>query len=218
EAATWDDQAHAYAWLLDHLGIDQVAVVALSQGGPSALLFAVLHPERVYSLTLISCGVTASASTDQLQANEKGDLLTTIFNYDASYWLFSHLFKKQLMELIGANEEVIADLNPDQYQLVENFIDNMNPASLRSEGVSFDNQAQMPGERIAAIKAPTLILHATDDALQLFHNAEFAAETIPDSKLIRFDHGGHFLIGTEQAAIRAAVEAHVLEYAEIDEN
>lgn len=52
--ATFDVQAHAYAALLDHLHVDRVAVVALSHGGPSALLFAVLYPERVSSLTLIS--------------------------------------------------------------------------------------------------------------------------------------------------------------------
>ena len=37
EGATFDDQAHAYACLLDHLGVKKVAVVALSHGGPSAL-------------------------------------------------------------------------------------------------------------------------------------------------------------------------------------
>src|SRR5512133_3033964 len=50
EGATFDDQAHAYAALLDHLGIEKVAIVAFSHGGPSALLFAVLYPERVSSL------------------------------------------------------------------------------------------------------------------------------------------------------------------------
>ena len=61
EGATFDDQAHAYAYLLDQLGIRKVAVVALSHGGPSALLFSALHPDRVSSLTLISAGVAASA-------------------------------------------------------------------------------------------------------------------------------------------------------------
>ena len=42
EGATFDDQAHAYAYLLDQLGIKKVAVVAISHGCPSALLFAVL--------------------------------------------------------------------------------------------------------------------------------------------------------------------------------
>lgn len=213
ESATWDDQAHAYAYLLDQLGIQQVAVVAMSQGGPSALLFAVLHPERVSSLTLISCGVAATAGQDQVQANEKGEMLTTIFKHDALYWAVSKLFEKQLMRLIGANDELIASLTPDQYQLFEQFIDYMNPVSLRSAGASFDNMATMPDERIAAIAAPTLILHATDDGLQLYHNAAFAAATIPNAKLISFDRGGHFLIGTAQSTIRAAVAEHILNHA-----
>ena len=57
EGSTFDDQAHTYAFLLDNLGIEKVAVIALSHGGPSALLFALLYPERVSSLTLISAGV-----------------------------------------------------------------------------------------------------------------------------------------------------------------
>ena len=82
EDATFDDQAHAYAYLLDQLGLDKVAVVTLSHGGPSALLFAVLYPERVSSLTLISAGVAASTVSDQAQANRQGDILMTIYKYD----------------------------------------------------------------------------------------------------------------------------------------
>ena len=58
--ATFETQADAYARLLDHLGIRQTAVVALSQGGPSALYFALKYPERVQSLVLLSCGVASS--------------------------------------------------------------------------------------------------------------------------------------------------------------
>jgi pimeloyl-ACP methyl ester carboxylesterase len=210
KAATWDDQAHAYAYLLDHLGVKQVAVVAMSHGGPSALLFAALHPERVSSLTLISCGVAGSSTPDQAQANEKGAMLTRIFEQDLLYWAVARMFKKQLMELMGADETVVAGLTPDQRALFENFIDYMNPVSLRSAGAAFDNQAILPGGRIAAISAPTLIFHAEDDTLQLYHNAEFAASTIPNSKLIRFERGGHFLIGLEQSAIREDIRSHIL--------
>lgn len=212
EAATWNDQAHAYAYLLDHLGIKTVAVVAMSHGGPSALVFAVLHPERVSSLTLISCGVASSSAPDQVQTDERGELLTTIFKYDLPYWAITKLFKRQFMELIGANDAVIADLASHQREFFDRFIDYMNPVSLRSAGVAFDNKATLPGERIAAITAPTLIFHATDDTLQLYHNAEFAASTIPDAKLVRFERGGHFLMGVEQSTIRAAVQKHILSH------
>jgi pimeloyl-ACP methyl ester carboxylesterase len=212
EGATWDDQAHAYAYLLDQLGVKKVAVVALSQGGPSALLFAVLHPERVSSLTLISCGVASSASQDQAQANQKGGMWVTIFKYDPLYWAITRLFRKQLMELMGANDAVIAGLTPAQRELVDQIIDYMNPVSPRSAGVVFDNQATMPNERIAAIQAPTLIFHATDDSLQLYHNAEFAAATIPGARLVSFERGGHLLMSVEQATIRATLQKHILDH------
>jgi pimeloyl-ACP methyl ester carboxylesterase len=212
EGATFDDQAHAYAYLLDQLGIKNVAVVALSHGGPSALLFAALHPERVSSLTLISCGVASSTAQNQAEANQKGDMLMTIFKYDPLYWTITKLFKRQLMELMGANDEVIVGLTPEQRELVDQIIDYMNPVSLRSAGAAFDNKAAMPNERIAVIQATTLILHATDDTLQLYHNAEFAASIIPGARLIRFERGGHLLIFVEQSAVRTAVQKHIRDH------
>jgi pimeloyl-ACP methyl ester carboxylesterase len=212
EGATFDDQAHAYAYLLDQLGIDKVAIVTLSHGGPSALLFAVLHPERVSSLTLISAGVVSSADQDQTKANRKGDMLMTIFKYDPLYWASTKMFRRQLMNLMGANGAVIAGLTPDQRELVDQIIDFMNPVSLRSAGAAFDNKAQMPNERISAIRAPTLIFHAADDTLQLYRNAEFAASTIPGARLVRFDTGGHLVIGVEQMAIRTIMQKHIVDH------
>ncbi|GAB4537299.1 MAG: alpha/beta hydrolase [Anaerolineae bacterium] len=213
DGATFDDQAHAYAALLDHLGVERVAVVAFSHGGPSALLFADLHPERVSSLTLVSTGVVAAPMGDQTQAEQKGKVLTTIYKHDWLYWSLTRLFKKQFMGLMGATSAVIAELTPGQQELVDRIIEEMNPVSLRSAGVVFDNRATLPGDRIAAIQAPTLIVHATDDTLQPYHNAGFAAATIPGARLMRFERGGHLLMAVEQDTIRAAVQKHILDHA-----
>ena len=207
--ATFDDQARAYADLLDHLGIDKVAVVALSHGGPSALLFAVLYPERVSSLTLLSCGVASSSDAAQEQANQKGDTLTAIFKHDWLYWATSKLLRGQLMALMGANEAVIEGFTKDQRELVDRVIDYMNPVAPRSAGVAFDNKAAMPNQRIAAIRAPTLVVHARDDMLQLYRNAEFATSTIPGARLVTFDNGGHLVIAVQQLAIQAEVQQFI---------
>ncbi len=207
--ASFDDQAHAYAHLLDHLGIKKIAVVALSHGGPSALLFAVLHPERVSSLALISAGVASSSNSTQAEANQKGDMLKTIFQYDFLYWAIAKVFKSKLIELMGANRQVVDSLTLEQHDLVNQLIDYMNPVSPRSAGTTFDNQALMPNSRIAAIRAPTLVFHAADDGLQLYQNAEFAAATIQGVKLVRFERGGHLLICVEQEIIRAMTHQHI---------
>lgn len=208
--ATFDEQARAYAYLLDQMGINRVAVVALSHGGPSALLFAVLYPERISSLTLLSCGVASSADPNQASANRKGSALTTIFRYDPLYWGVSTLMRAQLMRLMGASDEVDGALTPGQRDLVDQVIDDMNPVAPRSAGVTFDNQAAMPNERIAAITAPTLIFHATDDSLQLYRNAEFAAATIPGARLRTYPRGGHLLIAVEQPEVSRETRRFIL--------
>lgn len=207
--ATWDDQADAYVALLDSLGVERVAVVALSQGGPSALLLAVRHPARVSSLTCLSCGVVASASADQAAANEKGDLLRRVFARDYTYWPIAKFFKRQLMGVLGAGPEVVAGLTPEALVLVERLIDEMNPAAPRAAGVVFDNTAELPGARIAGITAPTLIVHARDDLLQLYHNAEYAVRTIPGARLMSYAAGGHLVAIVERTAIREAVRGMV---------
>jgi pimeloyl-ACP methyl ester carboxylesterase len=213
DGATFDDQADAYVHLLDHLRVDKVAVVALSHGGPSALLFAARYPERVSSLILLSCGVASSTGREQAQANRQGAALLTIFRHDPLYWGVSKLFRQQLMKLMGATEPVIAGLSRGQRELVDQVIDFMNPVSQRSAGTVFDNRAAMPNERIAAIRAPTLIFHATDDTLQLYRNAQYAAAHIPGARLQRFERGGHLVIAVEQESIRAAAHAFIQAHA-----
>jgi len=213
EGATFDDQAKAYAYLLDSLGLQKVTVLALSHGGPSALLFAVLYPERVSSLTLLSCGVASSSDASQVKANQKGDVLTTIFKFDILYWVVCKLMRKQLLRLMGASDGVIAALTTEQRTLVNQVIEYMAPVSPRYAGVAFDNKATMPNERVAAIYAPTLIVHATDDRLQLFHNAEYAAAHIPEARLVSFNRGGHLLLAVEQSAVQAEVRQFILAHA-----
>jgi 2-hydroxy-6-oxonona-2,4-dienedioate hydrolase len=207
--ATFDDQAHAYAYLLDHLGIDRVAVVALSHGGPSAQLFAALHPERVSSLTLLSCGVAAADDPAQVRSNRQGDALAWIFGADWRYWALTRFQRGRLLALMGANPAVVAGLDEEARRRIDQVVDFMHPVSLRSAGAAFDNQAAMPNERIAAIRAPTLVVHAKDDTLQLFRHAEYAAATIPGARLVAFDRGGHLLLAIEHETIRAEIRRHL---------
>ena len=50
-------------------------------------------------------------------------------SHDPLYWAITKLFRRQLMELMGANDAVIAGLTPTQRELVDQIIDFMNPVS-----------------------------------------------------------------------------------------
>jgi len=108
---------------------------------------------------------------------------------------------------------VSASLTSAQRLLADQVIDFMNPVSRRAAGTVFDNHAAMPNERIAAIRAPTLILHAQDDGLQLFHNAEFASRHIANSRLVAFERGGHLLLAVEQPKLQQRVVEQICMYA-----
>ena len=115
-----------------------------------------------------------------------------------------------MTRLMGADDAVVGALTPEQRELVDQIIDGMNPVAPRAAGAAFDNQAALPNARIAAVRAPTLVVHARDDRLQLYHNAEFAARTIPDARLMSYAHGGHLLMAVELTAVREAVQHHIL--------
>jgi pimeloyl-ACP methyl ester carboxylesterase len=210
EGANWEDQAHAYAHLLDQLNIERVGVVGFSAGGPSALLFALLYPERVSSLTLISCGGALISAQEGKQAGWQGSALLWIFQKDFPYWVVRRLFKRQMMQLMGVPKAVIGSLSPEQYREIGHFIDGMNPASLRYAGAAFDHTREVPGTRVAGIRVPTLVIHAQDDTLQPYRNAEFFASTIPDAHLLRFQKGGHIVALIEAEDVREAIQKHIL--------
>jgi len=202
-------QAHAFAWLLDELEIDRVAVVALSAGGPAALHFALLFPDRLTSLSLVSAGVTRVTDEVQDDADWKGRALVHLFSRDFPYWAFTKLFERQFLGIMGANADIVRALSSEQRNWVARLIDSMRPVSLRTPGVLVDHHQPLPGEAISGIRTPTLIVHAEDDGLQLFENARFAEATIPGARLLRFPSGGHLVMITEVETIGREVREHI---------
>ena len=130
--ATFDEQAHAFAALLDALGVARVHVLALSHGGPSALLLAALHPARVASLTLISAGVASSGDETQAEADAKGRALTTIFQHDALYWAMTRALRRPFLALMGVDAAVVERMTPEAERLVGEIVDFMNREHLRA--------------------------------------------------------------------------------------
>lgn len=202
EGATFEKQARAFVCLLDALRIAQVDVVAISHGGPAALWLSLLFADRVHSLTLISAGVAAVHDEQQQAADHKGAALTWIYQRDYRYWAITKALRTKFLDLMGVSAEVARGLTAEQRRLAEETIAFMNPVSVRAAGVRFDNRAELPNERIAGIRVPTLILHAEDDSLQLFANAQYAARHIAGARLVPFAKGGHLLVAVEQARVR----------------
>lgn len=199
--ASFESQADAHAALLDYLQIDKAAIVGLSIGGPSALLFALRHPNRCTALVL------QSAISKTTPKRSKADwFYNVLFRSDYLYWVVSHSLKKLLFKKFGVDPSVLTSLTQDEKRLAEEALSIFHPASQRLPGIRNDQKATIADKQydLDQIHMPTLILHASDDCLVDFDFAQYAHAHIPQSKLIAFQSGGHMLLG-QQERYRAVV-------------
>jgi pimeloyl-ACP methyl ester carboxylesterase len=190
-------QADAFAALLDALKIARAPLIALSAGGPSALQFALRHPDRCAGLVMLS-----AVSKGMIDVSPNPDALIRIFDAllasDYLVWAALQLVRRGIAPPMGVPRTVVRSLSPAEKRWLETWLQNTLPVYSRRAGWVNDyhqilHLELLPLERIAV---PVLILHAEDDSLvTLERHARFCAETIPDARLVTFPSGGHLLLG-----------------------
>jgi pimeloyl-ACP methyl ester carboxylesterase len=190
--ASFESQADAYAALLDYLHIEKAAIIGLSIGGPSALLFALQHPNRCAALVLVS-----AISKTMAKRPISDWFYNTLFSTDFFYWAVSHTVKNSLIKKFGVDPAVLKSVTQAEKKWADEALDIFHPASKRYPGIRNDQKATISDKQYALnkINIPTLILHALDDRLVDYDFATYAHAKIPDSKLITFPSGGHVLLG-----------------------
>ena len=195
---TEDHQAALYKALLDQIGIDKVDVVAVSDGGPSALKFCIRYPERVKSLTMMCAKSMTPPELTAAQAIVFG----TIFDNDFLFWMVTEYIQSDLLNILGVSKEVQEKMTPEEMKMAKEFFEIMSPISLRKEGIFNANvqfkELSPEDYPIWEIKAPTLVIHAEDDTLQPFYYATYTHEKIPNSELLSFKEGGHMFFSHHQ--------------------
>ena len=183
-------QADAYACLLDALGIDRVGVVGVSMGGPSSLLFALRYPQRTKSLVMISA---ASHAIPPRPA-----ILATIFNVflnDFVFWMMVHLSPQGLLAALGVPVDVQRQLSSEETARLHAFLESIVPMGARRNGQLLEqHMSEYDAGQIRNIQAPTLVLHAQDDTLVSFEQAEFSARNIPGARPVAMEKGGHLAL------------------------
>ncbi len=218
--ATLDMQADAYDGLLDALGIQRVAIFAISAGTTSALRFAARHPQRVSALVLLS----PDAPGETYMSLPPRFVFDVLFRSDFFYWALITLFKKQVRSKFGMVPEG-AVLTPQDVALVDNVLLGDLPVSLRMDGTVFETYtcwddlfaSVTPGSPypLSQIGTPTLVINAADDPISLPANVRALAEPMPNARLYIVPDGGHLLFGhTEEvkAEIDRFLGSHAAEY------
>jgi pimeloyl-ACP methyl ester carboxylesterase len=206
---TPEQQADLAAALLDTLGVERVAVVGLSAGGPGAIQFAARHPHRTSALVLLSAISQRTALSDDQMNSSLGRLVMTPKYQNAAYFLINqsmrHMTKLALRDYIKtettydeATGKAFIDMilrDPDQKRQVLRVADALVPALPRFAGVMNDLQVQkeLGDLPLAEVRAPTLIVGSRFDGDIGYANSVNAHERIAGSTLITVEQFGHFI-------------------------
>ncbi len=174
------EQADLYAALLDALDIQKATIIGSSGGGPSALQFALRHPERCSGLIMI-CGVS--------QYYSEQEMLAALSPIQRFITLFSEHFISSKDPVLFLIESMLLSL---PYPLLpEGLLQSLTMRELRKAGYTNDMEqfAHINGYPLEQITAPTLVLHGDQDRDVSIKDAELVAGKVPHTQFV-IDKGG----------------------------
>jgi pimeloyl-ACP methyl ester carboxylesterase len=207
---TPEAQADLYAALLDALGIEQAIVAAVSAGGPSAVQFALRHPERCKALILVSC------CTGQLAIPEQMKRRLPFMRWFARLgWLAALMRWRIRRNPTKAASRAIPDPVPREQTLAHPVAGPLMRALQQSpfaelgrrlpgtlnDMEQFERMANLPLDQITV---PVLGIHGIADRVVPFEHGD-RARLAPKGELMAIQGGEHVVIFTHLDAIRERV-------------
>lgn len=211
---TPESQADAYAALLDALGIPKAAIIGISGGAPSALQFALRHPERCWALATL-CGISQRLSQAEVRRC-MSPLRRILFTMDLVSGLARNLvlmvaqkWQSMLATRISGIQDYEAQVlnKQENLDLILELLRSCRRISLPKAGLWNDMSqlSTMPSYPLESITAPTLVLYGSRDGVVSFAHASFIANTVPNTTLIAVKGGGHLFFATHRQQVVPAV-------------
>ena len=204
--ASPEAQADQYAGLLDGLGISEAAIMGVSAGGPSALQFAIRHPQRCSALVLLVPAMFApnNAGIRPRSPSVMKFLGCTVLKSDFAFWLMTKLARRTLIEnILGTPFEVAEHASLPERERLQSMLMNILPVSRRGSGLLNDGAVVSGLKRfeLEKVEAPTLLMSVKDDGYGTFPGAEYTAKQIRNARFVGFRTGGHLWIGHNDEVI-----------------
>jgi 2-hydroxy-6-oxonona-2,4-dienedioate hydrolase len=204
-------QADAFAALMDALGIARTAILGVSAGAPSAMQFAIRHPQRCSALVLlvpIAFKPPDTAASAPKLSGFAAKFLMMIVGSNFKYWVASRLARDLVVKLVLATPPAIVHAaSRDERARAARILDGIMPIGRRVDGIINDARISSSLQRydLELIQAPTLVLSVRDDLYGTFASAEYTASQLPQAKFVGYETGGHIWVGHDNQVLAQIV-------------
>jgi pimeloyl-ACP methyl ester carboxylesterase len=200
EPFTIADLAADAVAVMDAAGLETAHVLGISMGGMTAQELALAAPERLRTLTL-GCTYPGGPGSSLIDPEDAGPLLEAFGSGDPDR-IFKAAYEVNLSPGFRAEESHYADFTAMAGALPA----RQATVQLQIQAISgHDVQS-----RLAAIAAPTLVIHGTEDKMIPVANGQLIASLIPDARLEILDGVGHMFWWEEPQRSAELIRAHAL--------
>ncbi|WP_129781918.1 alpha/beta fold hydrolase [Peristeroidobacter soli] len=209
EDASPQAQADAHADLLDTLGIRNTVIIGASAGAPSAMQFALRHPERCSGLVLLV--PLTWAPGDALRSVHRPARLAEVMlrwlvASDPIYWLGLRIARDLIIgTVLGTPPALVKAADQNEQIRINEVLYSVLPLSSRAAGLRNDARVAQALDRydLESIRVRTLVVALRDDLYGMFAGAHYSAEHIHGAQFISYDRGGHLWVGHQDTLMKA---------------
>jgi len=180
--------------VVDAAGIERFPLLGISQGCAVSIAYAVRHPERVSHLILFGGYAVGWKKRARTEAEkEAGAAMLTLMRlgWGQENPSFRQMFTTQFIP--GATKELADWFN--EFQRISS-----SPADA-ARNLLANGEADVSA-LLSQVKAPTLVMHARNDARVPFELGRRMAAGIPDARLVPLESANHIMLEGEPALER----------------
>jgi class 3 adenylate cyclase/pimeloyl-ACP methyl ester carboxylesterase len=173
--------------VIDAAGLEKVALMGISAGGPSAIMYALQHPERVSHLVLYGTFMRLPGSPEERRMMREMVRLGWDSPVPAHRQFFTGLFMPD-----NPSADDIKAFN--EIQRLSATADDV-VRWLSSTPDDFDLRGVLP-----QVQTPTIVIHRRGDAIVPFELGREIAAGIPGARFVPVDGSNHWFLPHEPAA------------------
>jgi pimeloyl-ACP methyl ester carboxylesterase/DNA-binding CsgD family transcriptional regulator len=177
--------------VVDAAGLDRFALFGAYQGGAIAAAYAARHPERVSRLLLY--GAFARGKLVRGSSSREAEEAETLVRLARIGWGTENPAFRQVFTLLFLPEGTI-----EQWRWFNELQHRTTSGETAARILSAFHHVDVR-ELAARVRAPTLVLHAREDARVPFEEGRLFAALVPNARFQPLESRNHVLLATEPA-------------------